>query len=213
VYRYWGDRVDLGQVVDEVPMLETGGTLAVLLANHALRRGFAARIYTYDLQAFDPTWFRPGVDLRERLRRQRRAKPDRRLDRSTRAYLEFLALGGELCFEDLTTSLLAGFLRRGVPILTGLSATYLYRAAREHGPRDRADDVRGSPVGHFVLLDAYDPATRSVSVADPLLPNPVSRSHHYRVPIERVVGAILLGVLTSDAALLVVRPTRSRRAR
>jgi hypothetical protein len=210
LYRYYGDPIDLGRVVAEVAMLETGGTMAVMLANHALHRGYDARLYTYNVQAFDPTWFRPGVDLRDRLRRQRAFKADRRLHISTRAYLEFLDRGGKVHFEDLTTRLLARFLRQGVPILTGLSATYLYRAAREFGPRDEADDIRGSPVGHFVLLYGYDRGTRNVLVADPLCPNPVAPSRHYQVRIERVVGAILLGVLTYDANLLVVRPKRSR---
>jgi len=36
----------------------TGGTLAVNLANHALRRGYRALIVTYNLTVFDPSWFR-----------------------------------------------------------------------------------------------------------------------------------------------------------
>src|SRR6185369_13364802 len=50
VYRYFGDVIGLDQVIEEVPQLETGGTLAVLLGCHALRRGYDATIYTYNLQ-------------------------------------------------------------------------------------------------------------------------------------------------------------------
>ena len=35
LYRYYGDELPLDQVLAEVPMLESGGTLDVLLANHA----------------------------------------------------------------------------------------------------------------------------------------------------------------------------------
>jgi hypothetical protein len=210
VYRYYGDPIELEQVVAEVPMLDSGGTLAVMLGNHALRRGFDARIYTYDLQAFDPTWFaNEHVDLRERLLLQRQYKTDTRLRASTHAYLEFLDLGGEVRFEDLTTGLLTKFLKRQQPILTGLSATYLYRSAREHELTDRVDDLRGSPVGHFVVLSGYEQATRSVLVADPFLANPVSKGHYYQVGVARVLNAILLGVLTYDANLLIIQPKRT----
>ena len=64
-------KLPLEQVIAEVPVLENGGTLDVLLANHALTRGYSARIFTYNVQMFDPTWFRrEGVDLAERLRLQ-----------------------------------------------------------------------------------------------------------------------------------------------
>jgi len=45
-----------------------------------------------------------------------------------------------------------------------------------------------------------------VSVADPLDDNPRFSSRHYRVGIDRLIGAILLGVVTYDANLLVIRP-------
>ena len=68
VYRYYGDSIPLRDVISEVQKLEEGGTLAVLLGLHALRRGYRATLYTYDLQVFDPTWFEDEVsNLDERL--------------------------------------------------------------------------------------------------------------------------------------------------
>ena len=58
VYRYFGDSVPLPKVIDEIPQLEDGGTLAVVMACHALARGYQATIYTYNVHVFDPTWFR-----------------------------------------------------------------------------------------------------------------------------------------------------------
>jgi hypothetical protein len=57
----------------------------VWLACHALRRGYDATIYTYNLQLFDPTWFVNGeaVNLADRLEAQRRAKPDARIAEAT----------------------------------------------------------------------------------------------------------------------------------
>lgn len=209
IYRYYDDPLPLEQVIEEVPQLEEGGTLAVLLGCHALRRGYWATIYTYNLQLFDPTWFQsPKVDLRAKLRAQLNYKHTLRRQIATEAYIEFLDRGGRLRFEDLTTALIRKYLTRSLPILTGLSATYLYHEAREYGPDNQPDDVRGNPVGHFVVLTGYDREAREVHVADPLQDNPLHGATNYAVNIDRLVGAILLGMVTHDANLLVIEPPR-----
>ncbi len=209
IYAYHDDTIELEQVVAEVRQLEQGGTLAVYLACHALRRGYDATIYTYNLQMFDPTWFdSQPVDIGARLQAQAIANPAPTLQLATAGYLEFLRLGGRLRFEDLTTSLIRKYLNRGVPILTGLSATYLHRTAREYGSECVIDDVRGEPAGHFVVLCGYEKEARRVLVADPLLPNPISSAHLYLINIDRVICSILLGILTHDANLLIIEPRR-----
>lgn len=211
VYRYYGDKVNLGEIVREVARVPGGGTLAVLLACHALRRGYAATIYTYNLQVFDPTWFgEKAPPIAERLKARREAKKDDALSAGIGAYLEFLERGGELLFQDLTAALIRRYLNRSIPILTGLSATYLYRCSRELAPSFDADDVRGDPAGHFVVLCGYDKRERTVLVADPLLPNPMGLKSPYSVEIARVNCAILLGILTSDANLLIIEPRERR---
>jgi hypothetical protein len=208
VYRYYGDeQVALEQVVSEVVPLQTGGTLAVLLALHALRRGYRSTIYTYNLQLFDPSWFEEGVDIAARLEAQARAKRDAKLRFATRAYLEYLELGGVLRYQELRPSLILKYVRRRVPILTGLSATYLYESPRERGGDQLVyDDVRGMATGHFVVLCGHDEDTREVLVADPLGDNPKYSGGIYPVGMQRVLGAILLGVLTYDANLLILEP-------
>jgi hypothetical protein len=207
VYRYYGDRLALDRVIRETPTLEDGGTLAVFLALHALKRGYRATIYTYNLQVFDPTWFaRGGPDIRDRLGLQARQRRSPKLRAATAAYLEFLELGGRLRFKDLTPELIRRPLRRGVPILTGLNATYLYRCARERSEGDRVieDDLGGDPMGHFVVIHGYDRDRKEVHVADPLASNPVAPGHRYTVDVGRVICAILLGIVTYDANLLLL---------
>lgn len=206
VYQYYSDQLPLPQVISEIPMLEGGGTLAVLLACHALKRGYSAAIFTYNLQVFDPTWFQSGheIDIREKLQEQARFKSTPKLQVATQAYLEFLELGGRLRFQDLTPKLLRKYLNRSIPVLAGLSSTYLYRSARVHGPDDEYDDIRGEPGGHFVVLCGYDRNNHTVMIADPYNPNPVSETHLYEVDIHRVIGAILLGILTYDGNLLII---------
>jgi hypothetical protein len=205
VYRHHGDGISLSEVVGQIRYLEEGGTLAVLLARHALDRGYAATIYSYNLQVFDPTWFelRPK-ELRAKIEEQHKKKRGRKLRMEGQAFVEFLDRGGRLRFEDLSVALLRKYLKRGVPIITGLSATYLHRSARELPDAPVTDDVRGEPVGHFVVLHGYDPKTRSVYIADPLRPNPLTVTQKYRVGIDRVICSILLGILTYDGNLLVI---------
>jgi hypothetical protein len=208
VYRYWGRDEPLQNVIARTGKLKRGGTVAVFLACDALRRGFQATIYTFNLTAFDPSWFVGNVDFADRLRRQRAAKiDDAGVQEVTAGYLEFLSLGGRMRLADLSRYLLRGFLRRRRPIITGLSSTYLYRATREYGPSDTADDIRGTPGGHFVVLAGYDREARTVLVADPYGPHPYGPERSYWLNIDRAVGAILLGIITHDANLLVIQPS------
>lgn len=207
VYSYFGDEIPLEQVIREIPQLEGGGTLAVLMGNHALKRGYEATLYTFDLRVFDPTWFTPEAPhLADKLRAQAAAKEDPKLKVATGAYLEFLRLGGRIRMRDLNGALIRHYLRRQIPVLTGLSATYLYGMPREFGPKSDHDDVRGEPAGHFVVLCGYDPTTRDVLLADPLWPNPMASEHYYVQGMDRVLSAIMLGIVTYDSNLLIVRP-------
>ncbi|MCC5795501.1 MAG: hypothetical protein JJT85_12330 [Chromatiales bacterium] len=205
IYRYYGDPTDLDALISEVRMLDEGGTLDVFLANHALARGYQVTLYTYNLQLFDPTWAGLATEaLASRLRQQSQVKRTRKLRLATSGYLRFLELGGRLRFADLRPSLIRRYLNREVPILTGLSATYLYQDSREIPDDNRSDDIHGEPVGHFVVLSGYDRKTRHVDVADPYEWNPLSRQRYYSVDMHRLIAAVLLGSLTYDANLLVI---------
>lgn len=213
IYRYYGDDIGLDEVVGGVDMLaDAGGTLDVFLANHALGRGFRVTLFTYNLKLFDPTWaMLPVPDVIARLRAQSEAKQDAKLRIASEGYVRFLELGGKLRFEDLRPALMRRFLGRGIPIMTGLSATYLYQARREIPETGAPDDVRGEPTGHFVVLSGYDRATKLVDVADPYEWNPLSGQRYYSVDLNRLIGAVLLGSFTYDANLLVIELPRRRR--
>lgn len=211
IYRYWGENEPLPDVIERTYKMEQGGTFAVFLACDALRKGYRATIYTYNLTVFDPTWFAQGVDIAGRLSAQRELKHDLRLQRVTAGYLEFLRLGGRLRFVDLSRRLIRALLRRNLPILTGLSSTYLYRTVREFGPKDEPDDLRGTPSGHFVVISGYNRKDRSVLIADPYKPHPYGPGHEYWTSIDRVICSVLLGIVTHDANLLVIHPPKADR--
>ncbi len=209
VYRHYADDVPLERVVADIQTLDRGGTLDVFLANHALQRGYRATILTYNLDLFDPTWFSlPNEVIRERLTSQAQVKPWTRLQAATRGYDEFLRLGGKLMLLDLEPKLLRRYLDRG-PVIAGLSATYLYRAVRDIPATNADDDIRGEPVGHFVVLTGHRRDAREILIADPL-ENPLVGTRYYAVQVQRLIGAILLGVMTYDANLLVIEPNRAR---
>lgn len=212
IYRHYGDNVPLSSVIADIHTLDKGGTLDVFLANHALKRGYDVTLYTYNVDLFDPTWFGLSNErIRERLLAQAKQKPWRRLQTATRGYEEFLRLGGKLELRDLEPALLRKFLKKGVPVITGLSATYLYRAVRDIPETNEDDDIRGEPVGHFVVLTGYRRLKREVLIADPLQTNPLVGSRYYAVNVQRLINAILLGIMTYDANLLVIEPKAKRK--
>jgi len=206
VYQFFGHKISLPDVIREVPRLEQGGTLGVLLGIDALKRGFQATIYTFNLEVFDPTWFRQHENLAERLATQLAAKLDPRLQIASHAYIEFLERGGQIKMRDLNAMLISRYLHQHIPILTGLSSTYLYGGPREYGERMVPDDIQGVPQGHFVVLCGINENQDRVYVADPYLPNPLGEQQHYAVSFDRLVCSILLGILTYDSNLLVVQP-------
>jgi hypothetical protein len=150
------------------------------------------------------------VNIQDKLLRQANFKDDPRLTAATRGYVQYLDLGGKVKYESLTPNLIRRYLKKGVPLLTGLSATYLYDSAREFGPKDEYDDVRGVPSGHFVVIVGYAPRGRAIEIADPWRQNPITgEDQHYSVDVDRVIAAILLGIVTYDANLLVIQPKKA----
>lgn len=216
IYDYYNDPISLDQVIQEVPQYDTGGTLAVHLACHALKRGYQVITYTYNLHIFDPTWFQqPPLSrnaLKLKLQQQAAAKNRPKLTWATEAYLKYLEMGGQLRFHDLTSRFIRSFLVQDIPILTGLSATFLYQAPREYVNQGKqiADDVRGEPEGHFVLLSGYDHSSRKVWVSDPFNLNPYSDTLRYSIGMNRLLTALSLGILTDDANILIITTKKTK---
>ncbi|MEZ6097039.1 MAG: hypothetical protein R3C03_22925 [Pirellulaceae bacterium] len=229
VYQFFDDNIELPEVIEHTPQLdEDGGTLGVLLGLSALGRGYDCKIFTYNLRIFDPSWFEPTklkpdehepyfhgpneripcVDLYEKLNEQIRVKEGVKFTNACRAYQQFLKSGGHVRMHELNKSLIRHFLEHSMPILTGLSATYLYMSARERQRDMKPDDIRGTPTGHFVVLCGETRHKKLVRVADPYVPNPFAKDRIYEVGFDRVINAILLGVLTYDANLLIIKPKK-----
>jgi len=215
VYQYYGLDIPLEYIVKSVERSLSGGTLNPMLGKHALERGFDAVLYVYDLLLFDPTWFAPDVYsseyLMDKLKEQMDYKPDIYLAKSTTAMLDFLQLGGKIKFQNLSVELMRQYFDKKIPIITGLSSTYLYSNARlRYTVQGEAieDDIRGLPCGHFVVLCGYDDTRKHIVVADPYQKNPLSQDNYYKVSSKRLTNAIMLGVLTYDANLLIITPKK-----
>lgn len=212
IYRYYDDPISLEQVIDEVERVTSGGTIAAYLGYHALLAGYDVIIYVYNLEFIDPSWFYPHAlttdKLIQKLKQQLDYKNSERVIEATLAYIQFLEHGGTILFQDLTKSLLKRYFKQGIPILAGLSATYLYQSQRELaiGHSLVYDDLKGSPSGHFVVLSGYNERNTRVIVADPHRENQITGDHYYQVNSNRMINAIMLGVLTYDANLTIITP-------
>ena len=213
IYNYYGLDIPLDDIIQQVDKSISGGTLTPMLGAHALKNDFLASIYIYNLNIFDPTWFHNGqVEnqlLIDKLTAQMEYKNDPYITKATLSYIDYLKLGGKICSHSLNAGLLKKYFNRKLPILTGLSATYLYRSAREtFTPEGKSiyDDIRGEPCGHFVVLCGYDEHKHLVVIADPHAENPLFHNNYYKVSINRLINSIMLGVLTYDANLLIIEP-------
>lgn len=213
LYRYYGLELPLPTVIEGVERSISGGTLTPMLGKHALQQDFKTTIYIYNLNIFDLTWFNNGdADnqfLIDKLIQQMEYKKDPYITKATLAYLDYLKLGGIIRSDSLKVDLLKKYFRKNIPIITGLSATYLYRSPRERfTPEGKSvyDDIRGEPCGHFVVLCGYDEKKRLVVIADPHAGNPLFSNNYYKVSINRLINSIMLGVLTYDANLLIIEP-------
>lgn len=208
VYRHFGDEMPLTQAIDEVHHMAEGGTLEVLLGIHALRRGYHVRLHSYNLNVFDPSWDGlPMAEVAKKLMAQTRIKEGKKLQAASLAYVHYINEGGEISFEDPTPGLLKGYFDRNLPVLAGLSATYLYRSKREYtGPKGKSlyHDLRGKPMGHFVVLTGMN--RKMVRVADPYPDNPMAPGRAYEVEVGRLINSVMLGIVTYDANLMVISP-------
>ena len=164
------------------------------------------RIHTYNLRVFDPSWDGlPPEQLRKKLLAQTKYKDSKKLHSTCLAYSKFIKEGGEVRFDDPSPALLQNYFDRDLPVLAGLSATYLYKSKREFsGSMGESiyDDLRGKPMGHFVVLCGME--RKNVLVADPYQDNPYSKDMYYHVPVGRLINAIMLGIVTYDANLLII---------
>lgn len=216
IYRYYKEKISLKKVISEVPVLKDGGTLGVFLGIHALDKGYKAKLFSYNLKIFDPTWKNlSNKKLIEKLQKQRRVKKSKRLHVASDAYTKFLEKGGEITlFQDLSASMINGFLSEGTPVLSGLSATYLYQCPREISPSDTKTeyhDILGEPSGHFVVLCGYEKNKKKIVIADPYPENPVSKHNYYKVSMNHIIASIMLGIVTYDSNMLVIEPKGKKR--
>ena len=180
-----------------------------MLGNHALQRGYQASIYTYNLNVFDPTWFSLSqAKMIGYLKKQMRYKfRSKKLQVASKAYIKFIEAGGVVQQKELDEHLIKDYLKKDIPLLTGLSATYLYGTQREIPSNNKFDSIKGEPVGHFVIINGYDETTNKVYLADPMNPNPL-KSQYYSVTFDRLINSIMLGIVTYDANLLIIEPKK-----
>ena len=160
VYRYFGQELDLASVIDAVAYLEGGGTLAAYLGLDVL----ASRVRGLHL-LLRPSPVRPylggtGYALSHRQATtaaflQKEGSSSGRPRKPTSAFCNT----GASCGLPTSRSTCSAPISTGkLPVLAGLSATYLYRTMREYAiaPNQTAyHDLQGEPAGHFVVLYGF----------------------------------------------------------
>lgn len=207
IYNYWNDDISKEELLAEIAQFdEGGGTLAVILGIHAIRRGYKVKIYNYNINIFDPSWFSLSRELLIS-KLEKRIKVREGFAKEVMAmnhYIEYIRLGGKMLFNDLNNRLIKKYLKKEIPILAGLSSTWLYQTMREDQITNEDDDIAGHPAGHFVVVHGIDLKGKLVHVADPYRPNPISGTNYYKVELDRLINSILLGITSYDGNLLII---------
>jgi len=205
IYDYYGDAIKLEKVIKDINQhAEGGGTFAVVLGQHALKRGFKATLYSYNINIFDPSWFKlEKKELISKLKERSSKRKGIKLKAAIAEYVKYLEDGGTIAFESLSKDLIETILNSDTPILTGLSSTWLYQSKRENSISNKVDDIAGDPAGHFVIINGLNGNT--VSIADPYIKNPINNDHFYKIDLDRLINAILLGITSYDGNLLVIQ--------
>lgn len=141
LYRFYGYSIPLATIIEEVESVQNGGTLAVILGNHALANGFKVTMYSFNLRILDPSWFPATHEtLAEKLKLSLKHRHKPKMRQAIQAYIRFCQLGGQVRMADLNAALLRKYLNQRIPILTGLSSTFLYR------------DMRSDPVTNLMMI-------------------------------------------------------------
>lgn len=211
LYSYYHDFRPFDAIHGDTPTNPDGGTFAVYLGLTALRHGYRATLYPWDLRVFDPSWFELSQrSLAAKLLARAAHVTNPAVKRAATAWHQFIAEGGRIEFAELSPDLIVGALDRGHPILCGLSATWLYRQTRERPDDNEWDDIQGDPTGHFVVVCGYSGAGKRFMVRDPSSHVPFSNNGRYVVPARRLINAILLGDVTQDAVLLEIWPRKKK---
>lgn len=205
VLDYYGDSRSLEEVMAHTRRNPDGGTLAVYLGLAALSMGLHATLYPFSVRVFDLTWRTLEKEaLIQKLLLRAMVDDYLKLRVETLAWADLLREGGRVRFRELSARLLMEILDRGHPILCGLSATHLYRSARERPHDNVPDDVWGRGAGHFVVVGGYSAGGRNFHVWDPVRTSPSVDARRYVVPATRLLNSILLGDATGDAVLLEI---------
>ena len=211
IYHHYGYQISLHRLISEIEMLEGGGTLGVFLGLDALKRGFDATIHSVNLEIFDPTWVNLSMEaLADKLRQEYAAKHRAKLRVAIKAYLRFIELGGIVSLKDFKPGLFDRYFKKYVPLIAGVSTTFLYQSKREYTNSDNMsvfDDIHGDPMGHFVVVYGENEEKKFL-IADPDCTNPIAHDHYYAVERNRLVHSILLGILTYDSLILAVQPKK-----
>lgn len=211
IYHHYGYQISLHRLISEIEMLEGGGTLGVFLGLDALKRGFDATIHSVNLEIFDPTWVNLSMEaLADKLRQEYAAKHRAKLRVAIKAYLRFIELGGIVSLKDFKPGLFDRYFKKNVPLIAGVSTTFLYQSKREYTNSDNMsvfDDIHGDPMGHFVVVYSENEEKKFL-IADPDCTNPIAHDHYYAVERNRLVHSILLGILTYDSLILAVQPKK-----
>lgn len=191
-------------VIGWIYVFRYGGIFVVFLVCDVLVYGYLVMIYIYNFMVFDLIWFCQWMDIVECLCVQCELKYDWCLYYVIEGYLEFLCLGGYLCFIDLLLLLVCGLFCCCCLIIIGLSLIFFYWMVWEYGLVDIFDDLCGIFFGYFVVIVGYDWLVYKFLVVDFYGLYLYGMVCDYWICMDCVFNVVLFGIVIYDVNLFIV---------
>ena len=198
LFSFFNFDINPNDIIKKTKMISGLGTWDANLGKTVIELGFKAKITPINTYAFDPTWYKLNAKVLTNKLNDRLKKVKNKLLRANiQSFILYLKAGGKIEFKPISKTLLISKLKKH-PILVGLCSTYLYR------DNLTSNCGAGYRLGHFVIVNGYDPVGDKFFITDPWHSIPFSKSGRYKVKSDELVTAIHLGEATYDCTIMEI---------
>lgn len=205
IYSYFGIKVPLEKLLDDLKIDKYTGTFTAQLGLHAKNSGLQTLILCSNPYYVSPAWSKLdnqtiykkiGGWLAFELQGKNKIRKNK-FKKGTRFILAYIKNGGKIKIIDLTTRLIDGYLDQGYLMTGAIEESWLWEK-RKIPKTAEFDDIKGIPQGHFVVLYGHD--AENYFVSDPYPTGLEGKNGLYKVKKDK----FLVSCLFWEATLLAV---------
>lgn len=153
IFAYYGDDIDIKEIIKKTKARIDYGLWLSSIISLAKERNYKINFHTNSLKALDFSWERlSSKKIVQKLKRRLKSKKKQVVN--YKGFIEYFSKGGKVDFRPITKELVKKYLDKKIPVLISVNSTYFYKRKRKY--KDKFDDIKGSEVGHFLVIAGYD---------------------------------------------------------